>query len=68
MTPELKARFQELVDRNDDIFARSMRDLGEYRGDVGPAHIELAHQHPIHLSAPALAQRGEVCGHGCSLQ
>jgi hypothetical protein len=48
MTPELKARFQALVDRNDDIFACSMRDLGEYRGDVGPAHIELAHQRPIH--------------------
>ncbi|GFR41142.1 hypothetical protein Agub_g1791 [Astrephomene gubernaculifera] len=37
----------QLLREHDDLFARSLTDLGEYRGDVGPFRIDLIHDRPI---------------------
>ncbi|GLC44517.1 hypothetical protein PLESTB_000064800 [Pleodorina starrii] len=47
MTPAVKAQFKELMQRYDKVFARSLKDLGCYTGEMGPARIELVHDRPI---------------------
>ncbi|KXZ40840.1 hypothetical protein GPECTOR_1960g1000 [Gonium pectorale] len=50
MTPELQGRFISVVQKyaNKGLFANTMADLGEYRGEVGPARLDLTHDRPIY--------------------
>ncbi len=47
LPPEMRTRFRELLQENDDVFARSLKELGCYCGELGPATIELVHDRPI---------------------
>ncbi|GIL45744.1 hypothetical protein Vafri_2902 [Volvox africanus] len=47
MDPTLRAKFKAMLANNDPVFARSLKDLGCYQGEMGPATIELVHDRPI---------------------
>jgi hypothetical protein len=47
LPPEMRTRFRELLQKHNDIFARSLKELGCYCGELGPATIELVHDRPI---------------------
>ncbi|PNH01078.1 Retrovirus-related Pol polyprotein from transposon [Tetrabaena socialis] len=48
---ELRSRFRELLRDNEGLFARSLKELGCYSGELGPATIDLVHDNPIYESA-----------------
>ncbi|PNH02523.1 Retrovirus-related Pol polyprotein from transposon [Tetrabaena socialis] len=48
---ELRSRFRELLRDNEGLFARSLKELGCYSGELGPATIDLMHDNPIYESA-----------------
>ncbi|GIL61652.1 hypothetical protein Vafri_16049 [Volvox africanus] len=47
MDPDLRAKFKVMLTDNDPVFACSLKDLGCYHGEMGPATIELVHDRPI---------------------
>ena len=47
MPPTVRAQFKQMLHRNDAVFARSLKDLGCYSGEMGPATIDLIHDRPI---------------------
>ena len=47
LSPELQGRFKAMVQQNEAVFARSLKDLGCYSGEMGPATIDLVHDRPI---------------------
>ena len=57
LQPALRDQLHQLMHENDTVFARSLKQLGCYRGELGPATIALVHDRPIFEAPRRHSQR-----------